>query len=199
MGKSVLLGCVVLVLVGVLVVGGLAVGAYNRLNTVDQAVNGAWADVENNYQRRADLVPNLVETVKGAANFEKSTLEAVIQARASATPVKLVPNAVKDPEAFATCQQAQDGLSSALSRLLVTVERYPELKANQNFRDLQVQLEGTENRIAVSRNRFNEATQAYNTMRKSFPTVIVANFAGFKDRPYFKSTAGAEKAPSVKF
>ncbi|HKC26207.1 MAG TPA: LemA family protein [Thermoanaerobaculia bacterium] len=199
MGKSVFLGCLVAVLVGVLIVGGLAVGAYNRLNTADQAVNGSWADVENNYQRRADLVPNLVETVKGAAAFEKSTLEAVVQARASATQVRLDANAIKDPEAFARFQQAQDGLSSALSRLLVTVEKYPELKANQNFRDLQVQLEGTENRIAVSRNRFNEATQAYNTLRKSFPTVIVASFAGFKERPYFKSAAGAERAPAVKF
>jgi LemA protein len=199
MGKSVFLGCLVLVLVGVLVVGGMAVGAYNRLNTVDQAVNGTWADVENNYQRRADLVPNLVETVKGAANFEKSTLEAVVQARASATQVRLDPNSAKDPEAFAKFQAAQDQLSGALSRLLVTVEKYPELKANQNFRDLQVQLEGTENRIAVARNRFNEATQSYNTMRKSFPTVIVANFAGFKERPYFKSTAGAERPPTVKF
>jgi LemA protein len=199
MGKSVLLGCLVLVLVGVLVVGGMTVGAYNRLNTADQAVSGAWADVENNYQRRADLVPNLVETVKGAAAFEKSTLEAVIQARASASQIHLDANAVKDPEAFAKFQQAQDQLGGALSRLLVTVEKYPELKANQNFRDLQVQLEGTENRIAVSRNRFNEATQGYNTLRKSFPTVIVANFAGFKERPYFKSTAGAERAPAVKF
>jgi LemA protein len=199
MGKSVFLGCLVAVLVGVLVVGGLTVGAYNRLNTADQGVNAAWADVENNYQRRADLIPNLVETVKGAAAFEKSTLEAVVQARASATQVRLDANAIKDPEAFARFQQAQDGLSSALSRLLVTVEKYPELKANQNFRDLQVQLEGTENRIAVSRNRFNEATQTYNTLRKSFPTVIVASFAGFKERPYFKSVAGAERVPAVKF
>jgi LemA protein len=199
MGKSIFLGCLVLVLVGVLAVGGLAVGAYNRLNTADQAVSGSWAEVENNYQRRADLVPNLVETVKGAANFEKSTLEAVVQARASATQVKLDASSVKDPDAFAKFQKAQDSLSSALSRLLVTVEKYPELKANQNFRDLQVQLEGTENRIAVARNRFNEATQGYNTLRRSFPTVIVANFSGFKERPYFKAAEGSEKPPAVKF
>jgi LemA protein len=199
MGKSVVLGCVVLVLVGVLVVGGMAVGAYNRLNAADQSVSAGWAQVENVYQRRADLIPNLVETVKGAANFEKETLQAVIQARASATQVKLDANSIKDPAAFEKFQKAQDGLSGALSRLLVTVEKYPELKANQNYRDLQVQLEGTENRISVERGRFNESTQAYNTMRKSFPTVIVANFAGFKERPYFKAIEGAEKAPTVKF
>jgi LemA protein len=199
MGKSVVLGCLVLVLVGVLVVGGMAAGAYNRLNAADQAVNASWAQVENVYQRRADLIPNLVETVKGAASFEKETLAAVIQARASATQVKLDANSIKDPAAFARFQQAQDGLSSALSRLLVTVEKYPELKATQNFRDLQVQLEGTENRISVERGRFNEVTQTYNTLRRSFPTLIVANLAGFKDRPYFKGAEGSEKAPAVKF
>ena len=199
MGKSVVLGCLVLVLVGVLVVGGMAAGAYNRLNAADQAVNAGWAQVENVYQRRADLIPNLVETVKGAASFEKETLTAVIQARASATQVKLDANSIKDPAAFAKFQQAQDGLSGALSRLLVSVEKYPELKATQNFRDLQVQLEGTENRISVERGRFNEVTQTYNTLRRSFPTVIVANFAGFKDRPYFKAAEGSEKAPAVKF
>jgi LemA protein len=199
MGKSVVLGCLVVVLVGVLVVGGMAAGAYNRLNAADQKVSAEWAQVENVYQRRADLVPNLVATVQGAASFEKETLQNVIQARASATQVKLDANSIKDPAAFAKFQQAQDGLSNALSRLLVTVERYPELKATQNFRDLQVQLEGTENRISVERGRFNEATQSYNTLRKSFPTVIVANFAGFKERPYFQAAPGAEKPPAVKF
>ncbi|MEO6324546.1 MAG: LemA family protein [Thermoanaerobaculia bacterium] len=199
MGKSVVLGCLVVVLVGVLIVGGMAAGAYNKLNSADQAVSGAWAQVENVYQRRADLIPNLVESVKGAANFEKETLQAVVQARASATQVKLDANAIKDPASFEKFQQAQDALSSSLARLLVTVEKYPDLKANQNFRDLQVQLEGTENRIAVERARFNESTQSYNTLRKSFPTVIVANFAGFKDRPYFKGTAGSDKPPAVKF
>ena len=199
MGKSLALGCIVLVLVGVLVVGGMAAGAYNKLNAADQGVSAAWAQVENVYQRRADLIPNLVETVKGAANFEKETLTQVIQARASATQVKLDANSIKDPAAFDRFQKAQDGLSNALSRLLVTVEKYPELKANQNFRDLQTQLEGTENRISVERGRFNDATQAYNTLRRSFPTVIVANFAGFKERPFFKAAEGSEKPPAVKF
>ncbi len=199
MGKSVALGCIVLILVGVLVVGGMAAGAYNRLNAADQAVSSAWAQVENVYQRRADLIPNLVETVKGAANFEKETLTQVIQARASATQVKLDANSIKDPAAFAQFQKAQDGLGSAIGRLLVSVEKYPELKANQNFRDLQAQLEGTENRISVERGRFNDVTQAYNTLRRSFPTVIVANFAGFKERPYFKAAEGSDKPPAVKF
>jgi LemA protein len=199
MGKSVVLGCLVVVLVGVLIVGGLAAGAYNRLNAADQAVSAGWAQVENVYQRRADLIPNLVETVKGAANFEKDTLTAVIQARASATQVKLDANSIKDPAAFEKFQKAQDGLSSALSRLLVTVEKYPELKANANYLSLQAQLEGTENRISVERGRFNESTQTYNTLRKSFPTVIVASFAGFKERPYFKGAEGSEKPPAVKF
>jgi len=199
MGKSVALGCIVLVLVGVLVVGGMAAGAYNKLNSADQAVSAGWAQVENVYQRRADLIPNLVETVKGAANFEKETLTQVIQARASASQVKLDANSIKDPAAFDKFQKAQDQLGGALSRLLVTIEKYPELKANQNFRDLQTQLEGTENRISVERGRFNDVTQAYNTLRRSFPTVIVANFAGFKDRPYFKAAEGSDKPPAVKF
>jgi LemA protein len=199
MGKSVALGCIVLILVGVLVIGGMAAGAYNRLNAADQAVSGGWAQVENVYQRRADLIPNLVETVKGAANFEKETLTQVIQARASATQVKLDANSIKDPAAFAQFQKAQDGLGSAIGRLLVSVEKYPELKANQNFRDLQAQLEGTENRISVERGRFNDVTQTYNTLRRSFPTVIVANFAGFKERPYFKAAEGSDKPPAVKF
>ncbi len=199
MGKSVALGCIVLVLVGVLVMGGMAAGAYNKLNAADQAVSGGWAQVENVYQRRADLIPNLVESVKGAANFEKETLTQVIQARASASQVKLDANAIKDPANFQKFQQAQDQLGGALSRLLVTVEKYPELKANQNFRDLQAQLEGTENRISVERGRFNDTTQAYNTLRRSFPTVIVANFAGFKERPFFKAAEGSDKPPAVKF
>ena len=142
------------------------VGGYNNLVGLGQGVDAQWAQVENQYQRRADLIPNLVETVKGAADFEKSTLEAVVQARASVGQVN-VGNLPNDPAAFARFQQAQDGLSSALSRLMVVVERYPELKANQNFRDLQVALEGTENRVAVERNRYNEAAQAYNTARLS--------------------------------
>ncbi len=200
MGKKLGLGCLVLILASLLVSGVWAAGSYNRLNAEEQKVNAAWSQVENQYQRRVDLVPNLVETVKGAASFEKETLEAVVKARASATQVKLDASSLKDPEALAQFQKAQDGLSSALSRLLVTVEKYPELKANQNYRDLQVQLEGTENRIAVARKDFTDATMSYNTLRKSFPTVIVANFAGFKERPYFKATVeGADRAPAVKF
>ena len=199
MGNKVVLGCLAAVVVVVLIAGMWAAGSYNRLNATDQAVSAGWAQVENVYQRRADLIPNLVETVKGAANFEKSTLEAVVQARASATQVKLDANSLKDPEAFAKFQKAQDGLSGALSRLLVTVEKYPDLKATQNFRDLQAQLEGTENRISVERGRFNELTQTYNTLRRSFPTVIMANLGGFRERPYFKAAEGAEKPPTVKF
>jgi LemA protein len=199
MGNKVVLGCLAAVVVVVLIAGMWAAGSYNKLNSTEQAVNAGWAQVENVYQRRADLIPNLVETVKGAANFEKGTLEAVIQARASATQVKLDANSLKDPEAFAKFQKAQDGLSGALSRLLVTVEKYPELKATQNFRDLQAQLEGTENRISVERGRFNELTQTYNTLRRSFPTVIMANLAGYRERPYFKATEGSEKPPAVKF
>lgn len=200
MGKKALLGCVVIALAAVLVFGVAGVGSYNKLNALDQNVTASWAQVENVYQRRADLIPNLVETVKGAANFEKETLDAVVKARASATQVKLDANSIKDPAAFAKFQEAQDGLTGALSRLLVSVEKYPDLKATQNFRDLQVQLEGTENRISVERGRFNDATREYNTVRRSIPTVIVANIAGFKERPYFKATTeGAEKAPTVKF
>jgi LemA protein len=199
MGKSLGLGCLVIVLVGLLVLGGWAAGTYNRLNAVDQKVTASWAQVENQYQRRMDLVPNLIETVKGAANFERETLQAVIQARASATQVKLDANSVKNPAAFEQFQKVQDQLGGALARLLVAVERYPELKAVQGFRDLQAQLEGTENRIAVARKDFNDASLAYNTMRRSFPAVIVAGITGFKERPYFSAAAGAATPPAVKF
>ncbi len=199
MGKGLVLGCLVFVLVGVLVLGGWAAGTYNRLNEADQKLTAAWAQVENQYQRRMDLIPNVVETVKGAATFEKETLEGVIKARASATQVKVDANSIKDPATFAQFQKAQDQLGGALARLLVAVEKYPELKAVQGFRDLQVQLEGTENRIAVARQDFNNAALSYNTLRRSFPTVIVANFAGFKERPYFKAVEGAATPPAVKF
>ena len=200
MGKSVVLGCVVLVLVGVLVVGVLAVGGYNRLNTTDQAVSASWAQVENVYQRRADLIPNLVETVKGAASFEKETLTDVIKARASATQVKLDANQIKDPAAFQKFEEAQAGLSGALSRLLVSVERYPELKANQNYRDLQVQLEGTENRISTARQDYNNAVQEYNGYIRRFPQVLTAKVIGSATRPYFELTsAEAREAPRVQF
>jgi LemA protein len=156
--------------------------------------------VENVYPRRADLIPNLVKTVEGAANFEKSTLTDVIKARQQVTTVKLDPNtAPTDPAALDRFQQSQDALSGALSRLLVTIERYPDLKANANFQELQAQLEGTENRIAVERRKFNEAVQGYNTMVQQIPTVIYAKFLGFPPRPYFAARAGADAAPDVNF
>jgi LemA protein len=192
------LGVLVLVVLVALVVGGVLMGTYNELVSLSQGVDAQWAQVENVYQRRADLVPNLVATVKGAANFEKSTLEAVVNARASVGKVN-VGNLPNDPAAFARFQQAQDTLSSALSRLLVVVERYPDLKATQNFRDLQVQLEGTENRIAVERMRYNERAQAYNTARLKFPTNLVARMMGFGEKAYFKAAAGAERVPEVNF
>jgi LemA protein len=194
------LGCLGVLVVAALVVGGMAVGAYNNLVGLGQGVDAQWAQVENQYQRRADLVPNLVATVRGAADFEKSTLEDVVKARASVGQATIDPkNLPNDPAAMAKFQQAQDSLSGALSRLLVVVERYPELKANANFRDLQAQLEGTENRVAVERMRFNEKAQAYNTARLRFPTVIFANLLGMKDKAYFQSTPGSQQPPNVNF
>jgi LemA protein len=173
-------------------------GRYNNMVELNEAIPKAWADVEAQYQRRADLIPNLVNTVKGYANFEQETLTKVIEARASATQVKIDPSNIT-PEALAQYQQAQNGVSSALSRLLVSVEAYPELKANQNFLDLQAQLEGTENRITVARNRFNEVVQPYNVYIKKFPSNIIANMFGFTAKGYFEAAAGSEKAPEVKF
>jgi LemA protein len=195
------IGCgVILVIVAVL---GLAVaGVYNSLVALDQAVRAQWGQVENVYQRRADLVPNLVETVKGAAAFEKGTFTAVTEARSRVGQVAGTgQNVPSDPAAFAKFQQAQDGLSSALSRLMVVVENYPDLKATANFRDLQAQLEGTENRISVERMRFNETAQAFNTRRQTFPTVLIAGLFGdrFREKAYFKAQEGAETAPKVKF
>jgi LemA protein len=165
-----------------------------------QQTDSSWADVENVYQRRADLVPNLVKTVEGSANFEKETLTQVIQARQQVNNIKVDPNSPPaTPEAMQAFQQTQDQLSSALSRLLVTVERYPDLKANANFQNLQVQLEGTENRITVERRKFNESVQAYNTATKQFPTIIYSGFLGFNERPYFAARAGADQAPEVNF
>lgn len=173
--------------------------SYNGMVKKQEAVESAWSQVENVYQRRADLIPNLVNTVKGAANFEKETLEAVIQARASATQVKVDPTNL-DPASLQKFEQAQTGLSSALSRLLVSVERYPELKANQNFRDLQVQLEGTENRISEERRKFNLVVQEYNSSIRSFPNNLMAGMFGFEKKAYFEAiTEGAEKAPEVSF
>ncbi|MFI5183563.1 MAG: LemA family protein [Vicinamibacteria bacterium] len=199
MGKVALL--VLAVLVSALVMAGLGgVTVYNRLVSLGQGVDAQWSQVENVYQRRADLVPNLVATVQGAANFEKSTLTAVTEARASVGKVEVSGKSlVNDPQAFAKWQAAQDGLSSALSRLLVVSENYPELKATQAFRDLQSQIEGSENRIAVERGRFNEAAQAYNTVRLQFPGNIVAGIGGFGEKAYFKAQAGSEQAPKVQF
>jgi LemA protein len=192
------LGCLGVLVLVVLVVGGVALASYNTLVGLGQAVDAQWAQVENQYQRRADLIPNLVNTVQGAANFEKSTLEAVVQARASVGSINPA-NLPNDPAGMARFQQAQDGLSSALSRLLVVVERYPDLKANQNFRDLQVALEGTENRVSVERGRYNERAREYNTARLRFPTVLFSNLLGMHEKAYFKGTAGSERAPSVNF
>lgn len=171
---------------------------YNRLVTADEAVNAQWANVENVYQRRADLIPNLVNTVKGYADFEKSTLTDVIEARAKATSVTVDPTNLT-PEALQKFQGAQDGLSSAIGRLMVVVERYPDLKANQNFLDLQAQLEGTENRIATERRKFNEAAQDYNSRLRRFPVNMIAGMFNFEKKAYFEAAEGSEKAPEVKF
>jgi LemA protein len=194
-------GCLVAALVLVVVVLGVyIVSGYNRLVPTQASVDTAWANVQTQYQRRADLIPNLVKTVEGAANFEKSTLTDVINARANATKVTIdMSKAPTDPEALKRFQQAQDGLSSTLGRLLAVSENYPDLKANTNFRDLQAQLEGTENRITVARGDFNKAAQAYNVMVRSFPTVLYAGLLGFGPKAYFTSAAGAENAPSVSF
>src|SRR5437867_9680846 len=177
---KVLLGIVGAIVLVAIVLGLTVSGTYNSLVRLDQGAQSQWAQVENVYQRRADLVPNLVATVKGAANFEQQTLTAVIEARSKVGQVSsgAAENIARDPQAFARFQQAQDGLSSALSRLMVVAERYPDLKATANFRDLQAQLEGTENRITVERMRFNTAAQGFNTKRESFPTVIIAGFFG---------------------
>lgn len=196
--KGVVLGCGLVLVVVVLVLGLAVAGSYNSLVKLDENVKNKWGQVENVYQRRADLVPNLVETVKGAAAFEKDTFTAVTEARAKVGQVNLG-NQVPDAQQMQKFQAAQDGLGSALSRLLVVVEKYPELKATQNFRDLQAQLEGTENRIAVERKRFNDAAQEYNTARRRFPTVFLAPILGFAERPYFQAAPGSEKAPQVKF
>lgn len=193
-------GIVAVIGLGVLVLIAIAGSSYNRLVARSQAVDQSWAQVQNVYQRRADLIPNLVSTVSGAANFEKSTLTQITEARASVGQVKLNPNSAPDnAQDLAAFDRAQGQLSSALSRLLVVVERYPDLRASANFQTLQAQLEGTENRIAVERGRFNEAVQAYNTSIKSFPAVFYAGMFGFREKPYFAAAAGAETAPKVQF
>lgn len=175
-----------------------AVGTYNTFVQAEEQVNGQWAEVETQYQRRADLIPNLVNTVKGYADFEQETLTGVIEARSKATSMTIDPTNLT-PENIQQFQQAQDQLSGALSRLLVTVERYPDLKANQNFLDLQAQLEGTENRIAVARRNFNQEVVAYNTQLRTFPNNLFAGWYGFETKGTFQASEGAENAPSVQF
>jgi LemA protein len=194
------LGCLGIIVVAVVVFGLAIVGGYNGLVGSSTNVDTAWANVQTQYQRRADLIPNLVQTVQGAANFEKSTLTDVINARANATKVTVnAATAPTDPEQLKQFEQAQTALSSSLGRLLAVSEKYPELKANNNFRDLQAQIEGTENRIAVARRDFNNVAQSYNQQVRSFPTVIYAGWFGFGAKPYFQSSQGAEAAPSVNF
>ena len=174
-------------------------GIYNSLVQAEEKVSESWAQVENVYQRRLDLTPNLVEAVKGYAAHEKGTLDAVIEARSKATQVNISPKAFNSPEALTQFEQIQQGLSSALSRLLVVIEQYPDLKANQNFLALQSQLEGTENRIAVERRRFNEVARDFNTQLRSFPNNVVARWMGLKRKSYFAADEGARVAPKIKF
>ena len=190
---------VFLVILGVVVLGGLWVmGSYNGLVRLDEGVKQAWAQVENVYQRRLDLIPNLVETVKGYAAHEKSTFVEVTEARSKAAG-SIAPGIINDPKAFAQFQESQGALSSALSRLMVVVEKYPELKANENFLALQAQLEGTENRISVERGRYNEAAQMFNTRFRQFPTNMIGGMFGFKIKEYFKAEPAAAKVPKVTF
>ncbi len=200
-------GCLIALIVAVVVILIVGIGmysyiknTYNNMVTLEENVTQKWAQVENVYQRRADLIPNLVEVVKGYAGHERETLEAVVNARSKVGgQINIGPEMLNNPEAFAKFQQAQGALTSALQRLMVVVERYPDLKADQRFADLQVQLEGTENRISVERGRFNEAVQGFNTTIRQFPTNIIAGFFGFEQKVYFQADAGAEKVPEVKF
>ena len=198
--KSIGCGILLVLVLIVLVVGGMLWKSYNGLVTIDQRVNTAWANVQTQYQRRYDLIPNLVNTVAGAANFEKSTLTEVTNARASVGSVKIDPTkAPTDTTQMQQFEAAQTQLGGALSRLLVVAENYPQLRATENFQSLQVQIEGTENRIGASRQDYNEVVQTYNTMVRRFPTVLIAGMLGFNPRPPFSSQAGAEKAPTVNF
>lgn len=192
-----------LIIIGTLVVLAIIIyrtftGSYNNMVTKEEGVTSAWSQVENVYQRRADLIPNLVNTVKGYAQFEQETLTKVIEARAKATSINVDPKNLT-PEKLAEFQAAQGELSNALGRLLVSVERYPDLKANQNFLDLQSQLEGTENRITVERQKFNDVVQSYNTYIRRFPQNLLAGMYGFENKGYFEAKAGAEEAPQVQF
>jgi LemA protein len=195
--KKFLIPIAILAVVGIFIYTK-AVGTYNQFVQAEEQINGQWAEVETQYQRRADLIPNLVSTVKGYAEFEQETLTGVVEARAKATGMTIDPTNLT-PEKLAQFQQAQDQLSGALSRLLVTVEKYPDLKANQNFLELQAQLEGTENRISVARRNFNESVQAYNSNLRTFPNNIFAGWYNFEAKGYFQASEGADKAPTVQF
>ncbi len=188
---------IILAVLAILVIYGISVN--NGFVTAEESVESAWAQVENQYQRRADLIPNLVNTVQGAADFEQETLQSVIEARSRATSITLQANDLNDPAKIQQFQAAQEQLSGALSRLLVSVERYPELKANANFRDLQAQLEGTENRITTERKRFNDTARQYNTEIRKFPGSLIASISGFDRKAYFEANEGAEQPPIVDF
>ena len=187
---------IIIVVAVIAVIWGIS--GYNGLVSMDEGVQTKWADVETQYQRRADLIPNLVNTVKGYAAHESETLQAVVEARAKATSMNIDPSNMS-AEQIANFQKAQDGVSSALSRLLVTIEKYPDLKANENFKELQVQLEGTENRISVARRDYNESARKYNTTLRSFPKNILAGMFGFEKKAYFEAQEGSEQAPTVQF
>lgn len=195
--KKLLIPILIIAVVGIFVYTK-AVGTYNQFVQTEEQINGQWAEVQTQYQRRADLIPNLVNTVKGYAEFEQETLTGVIEARSKATSMTIDPTNLT-PEKLAEFQQAQDQLSGALSRLLVTVEKYPDLKANQNFLELQAQLEGTENRIAVARRNFNESVVTYNANIRTFPNNIFAGWYGFETKGTFQASEGAENAPTVQF
>ena len=201
MSKGMKIGCGVgvgLIIVAIIFISSI-VGVYNNLVTLDEQVTQSWSQVENQYQRRTDLIPNLVNTVKGVADFEKETFTQVTEARSRVNQINVSSDMLNNPQAFQKFQAAQDNLGSALSRLLVTVEKYPELKANENFLQLQTQLEGTENRISVERRKFNQSVQGYNTTIRRFPANIVANFSGFNEKQYFKAIEGSDVAPKVEF
>ncbi len=193
---AVILGAIAVIVLGVFMWG---VNINNRLVTLDEGVRSAWSQVENQYQRRADLIPNLVETVKGYATQEKDVFVGVAEARAKVSQMTVTKEVLDDPQTFAKFQAAQDQLGSALSRLLVVSENYPQIKSNENFLSLQTQLEGTENRITVERKRFNDVVQSYNTSIRQFPVSMIAGFRGFHEKPYFQAKEGSENAPQVKF
>ena len=188
----------IIIIAAIVAIVGYCMSSYNTLVGQDEAVGTAWSNVENQYQRRVDLIPNLVNTVKGYASHEKETFEAVVSARAKATQTTVDIDDLT-PQKIAAYQKAQGELGSALGRLLAITENYPELKANENFKELQAQLEGTENRISTERHKFNEVAKTYNTSIRRFPKNIIASMFGFEKRPYFEAQEGAEKAPEVKF